>query len=168
MDYKLEIAKLRFESKINKTDTCWLWTAGVFTTSGYGSFRYDGKNWLAHRASWFFTYGKPADDFLLHSCDNKLCVNPAHLREGTQYENIQDMIAKGRRVLNYAENCGTAKLTYAQANEIRERYKMEKKTQSFYASEYGVNQAVISRIIQNKTYTTPPRLPTAQSPHSSE
>jgi len=167
MDYKVEIAKLRFNAKVNKTDACWLWTGGTFKTSGYGSFKYNDKNLLAHRASWLFTHGKPATDCLLHSCDNKLCVNPAHLREGTQYENIHDMIAKGRRVITYSEDSPRAKLTYSQANEIRERFQKEKNSHSFYAKEYGVKTRVIWCILNNKTYTTPPR-PLPQSPHLSE
>lgn len=157
MDYKLEISKLRFQSKVKKIDGgCWEWQSTLFQTSGYGAFRYNNKQTLAHRTGWLFEKGVAPNGILLHSCDNKICVNPAHLKEGTQYENIHDMIAKGRRVLTFAEDNGVSKLTYAQAQELRERYKTEGKPQSFYATEYGVNQSVISRIIQGKTYNTPP------------
>ena len=158
MDYKHEISKLRFQSKVNKLEGgCWEWKGTLFQNSGYGAFRLNGKQTLAHRSCWFFEKGVKPNGILLHSCDNKICVNPAHLREGTQYENIHDMINKGRRVLTYSEDNGVSKLTYAQAQEIRERYKKEKKPQLFFAKEYGVNQSVISRIITNRCYTTPPR-----------
>lgn len=157
MDYKLEISKLRFKSKVKKIDGgCWEWNGTLFS-HGYGAFRYNNKHTLAHRTGWLFEKGVAPNGFLLHSCDNKRCVNPAHLKEGTQYENIHDMIGKGRRVVNYSENNGLSKLTYKQAEEIRNRYKEEKVSQPVLANEYNVNQSVISRVITGKTYTTPPR-----------
>ena len=159
MDYKLEMAKLRYQSKVNKIEGgCWEWKGTLFLNSGYGAFRFRDKQTLAHRTGWFFDKGVMPNGILLHSCDNKICVNPEHLKEGTQYENIHDMIVKGRRVITYSEDNGTAKLTYAQAQEIRERYKSGGEPQSTLAKEYGVNQSVISRVIQNKCYTTPPRV----------
>jgi hypothetical protein len=157
MDTKIQIAKLRFESKINKSETgCYEWNGTLFKT-GYGIFAYNGANKLAHRMAWFFDKGELPNGVLLHSCDNRKCVNMSHLKEGTQYENIHDMIDKGRRVISYSENNGIAKLTYQQAVEIRNRYKTEQVSQSVLAKEYSVNQSVISRVIGGKIYTTPPK-----------
>jgi hypothetical protein len=157
MDTKLQIAKLRFESKINKNENdCHEWTGTLFKT-GYGIFAYQGCNKLAHRMSWFFEKGILPNGILLHSCDNRKCVNISHLKEGTQYENIHDMIAKGRRVMSYSENNGVARLTYDQAQEIRNRYKTGKVSQLILAVEYNVNQSVISRVIGNKIYNHPPK-----------
>lgn len=88
----------RFWAKVQKTDGCWLWTAG--TRSGYGTLRSGGKRGpmiQAHRLSWELANGPmPQGAHILHSCDNKLCVNPAHLRPGTQADNTQDAIERGR------------------------------------------------------------------------
>jgi hypothetical protein len=106
---------------------------------------------------WFYEKGIFPTGVIIHSCDNRKCVNIDHLRDGTQYENIHDMIDKGRRVINYSENNGNAKLTFQQAQEIRERFRTEKGlVQHIVAKEYGVNRSVISRIIHNKIYTISP------------
>ncbi len=155
MDIKQQIAKLRFESKITKIDNgCSEWT-GTFFKTGYGAFAYNGNNRLAHRMAWFFENGVMPTGIILHSCDNKKCVNILHLKDGTQYENIHDMIDKSRRVVAYSGNNGKASLTYDQAQELRNLYNTEKKPQSFYARLYNVNQSVISRIVCNKIYTIP-------------
>lgn len=158
MDTKTEIAKLRFYSKIKKCESgCWEWTGTLFSKTGYGAFSLEQKPRLAHRMMWFYEKGTFPSGVIIHSCDNRKCVNMEHLRDGTQYENIHDMIDKGRRVIAYAENNGVAKLTYQQAQEIRERFRTEKGlVQHIVAKEYGVNQSVISRIIHNKIYTTSP------------
>ena len=67
---------------------------------GYGVFKWVGKNWRAHRVSWVVS-GKliPEGFWVLHHCDNPVCVNPAHLRTGTPLNNTQDMIHRGRVVI---------------------------------------------------------------------
>jgi hypothetical protein len=70
----------RFWKKVNKTDTCWLWT-GCTGKMGYGHVRCNDVNFAAHRMSWLISGNciKDSSDILLHKCDNKRCVNPAHL-----------------------------------------------------------------------------------------
>lgn len=79
----------RFWEKVNKTDSCWVWTAGA--NSGYGCFYLTGgrKSTPAHR----WAYEKivdtiPEDLVLDHLCRNRLCVNPEHLEPVTHKENI--------------------------------------------------------------------------------
>ncbi len=91
----------RFWRRVNKAgpDDCWLWT-GCPTNAGYGLFQLGGKgtrNVLAHRFA-CEDAGTPIPEgyCVMHTCDVRLCCNPAHLRPGTQSENNRDMYTKGR------------------------------------------------------------------------
>lgn len=71
---------------------CWDWTGPLHST-GYGNVSApSGKSGYAHRMSFFLTHGRMPSPgmYILHSCDRPRCVNPAHLREGTQQENVDD------------------------------------------------------------------------------
>jgi hypothetical protein len=89
----------RFWSKVNKTPTCWVWTACV-DKMGYGRFYVAGKKRdHPHRISWAMKNGPiPKGMFVLHKCDNPPCVNPDHLILGTHLENMQDRDRKGRGI----------------------------------------------------------------------
>src|SRR5882672_4766312 len=72
----------RFWSKVNKNgpNGCWEWTACIHH-SGYGHFYWEGRVWSTHRLSYTWTKGEiPAGFEIHHECNNKLCVNPDHLR----------------------------------------------------------------------------------------
>ncbi len=75
---------------------CWSWNAGKFT-SGYGQVFMGRKNCRAHRVSYELSTGDiPAGSFVIHACDNRACVNPAHLRIATHMQNVEDRDTKGR------------------------------------------------------------------------
>jgi HNH endonuclease len=89
----------RMLSKINKTDSCWLWT-GKPNYWGYGRLAVDKKALYAHRLSYELWVGPIPEDkpFVCHHCDIPLCVNPSHLFAGTAEDNNQDCAKKGRHV----------------------------------------------------------------------
>ena len=78
----------RFWSKVNKTDTCWLWTAG--TWNGYGRYRHGARNVLAHKALYESVNGRVLDGHELdHLCGVRHCVRPDHLEAVTHAENVR-------------------------------------------------------------------------------
>ena len=92
-----------------------VWIASI-GSHGYGDFRQDGKHKLAHRAAWELVNGPIPDGIhVLHRCDNRLCVNPAHMFLGSNKDNMRDKVRKGRHVPGW---CPT-KLTTEQVDEIR-------------------------------------------------
>ena len=87
-------------------DECWEWK-GSLTGTGYGVIGLGGRDQgkiTAHRLSYMMFNGSidKRDSYhglvVMHKCDNKICVNPHHLKLGTQRENVKDMDSKGRRV----------------------------------------------------------------------
>jgi hypothetical protein len=94
-------ASERFDRRVKKggPNDCWFWS-GRPTNAGYGIFQIGGKGSRvvsAHRFSYeLHKEPIPKGLHIMHSCDNRLCVNPAHLSVGTAKENALDCIAKGR------------------------------------------------------------------------
>lgn len=81
--------KIRFEDKINKTDSCWIWTASK-TDQNYGVIWLNKKYVKAHRVSYMLYKGNLDDTLVIdHLCRNTLCVNPDHLEQVTQSENVR-------------------------------------------------------------------------------
>jgi len=154
---------VRFMSKVDKNGPtvthvkglgcCWLWTAAL-DKDGYGKLRVGDRKLLAHRASWAIHNGPiPEGMCVLHRCDVKLCVNPAHLFLGTQADNMRDMTIKGRGVQHPAppgEGHHFAKLTDAKVVEIRTLYAMGGVSQRALAKRFGVAYSSISDVLSRK------------------
>jgi hypothetical protein len=92
----------RFWSKVNvkRRDDCWLWTAAR-TPYGYGVFHpTKGESVGAHRFALSMALGRPLKPGMQARhlvCDNPPCVNPGHLAEGTNADNVADMVGKSRQ-----------------------------------------------------------------------
>jgi hypothetical protein len=93
----------RFWAKVDKSGECWTWKAG-HATAGYGMFTIDGKTIGAHRVSYYLTHGE-WPNVARHTCDNKGCVNPDHILDGTQFDNIQDAVERNLFAKQYKTHC---------------------------------------------------------------
>jgi hypothetical protein len=79
----------RFWSKavVGRDDECWPWKRSV--RKGYGAYWNDGKNVAAHRFALMTVQGAiPAGFVVDHTCRNRVCVNPSHLRAVTNRVNL--------------------------------------------------------------------------------
>lgn len=127
-----------FWSKVIKSESgCWLWSAAT-DDCGYGFVMYEGKVERAHRVAYRLTYGPPKNR-VLHRCDNPPCINPEHLFDGTQKDNVIDMARKDRH--------GKMKITLDEAVRIRRECSQGPRgTAARLAREYGVSASCISKI----------------------
>lgn len=135
----------RFWSKVEKTESCWLWTGG--TGLSYGVYVRDGKTWVAHRWSYTVHFGDIPDGLVIdHLCRTPRCVRPDHLEAVTLAENSRRAAAtrknqrecgRGHVLTGDAKRtrkdgvvyCGTcANLTQAKR---RERYRAVKKAKQW-------------------------------------
>lgn len=145
----------RFWSNVDKSGECWLWTARR-ASGRYGQFRLCGKFLTAHRVSYEIHHGSiPTGLFVLHSCDNPLCVNPSHLRAGTAQENAQDREARGRhphpRKQRVPKGPPPAKLTPEAVVEIRRCALLKESTNSI-ARRFKVSPKTVRNVLQGKLW----------------
>jgi hypothetical protein len=147
---------IRFRAKVRKTDACWLWTGSV-VAEGYGVLWKDGKNVRAHRISWELHYGPIPDGMkVCHKCDNPPCVNPSHLFLGTNRDNTQDSISKGRYKSNWPGYGGSdhpmAILTEDAVAHIRATYKKGVVSMKSFADRFGVSIGTIAAVVHGRTW----------------
>ncbi len=94
-----ELRIMRFWSRVDMRgpDECWEWQASL-TTSGYGRFKISSYVQVsANRLALVITHRAEPDGLhALHTCDNRMCCNPAHLYFGTHAQNMQDKSDRGR------------------------------------------------------------------------
>ena len=89
----------KFISKVRVVgiSKCWYWKASGTDNGGYGRGSLYKKQMSAHRISYQLFYGDLSNDLVVcHKCDHPSCVNPTHLFQGTQRDNMRDMLNKGR------------------------------------------------------------------------
>jgi len=157
-DLITESVKDRFWKYSGKSgpEQCWLWT-GTKNRAGYGVI---GIRWMpnqkvvsAHRLSYTIANGEIPDGLsILHSCDSPTCVNPAHLRIGTQADNMKDRAARGRGNAQKGEGHYKATLTTDDILAIR----ASDERQVDLAVRYKTSQTNISSIQLRKIWKSVP------------
>lgn len=151
---QIRTAHQRMLARCVRTPTGCLEYQGARTGSGgYAVIRIGQRVMRGSHIAWLATHGRIlAGKFVLHGCDNPPCVEigPEHLHLGTHQQNMDEMRARRRSAAG--ERCAAARLSDAQADEIRFRYLTEGTLQRELAADYGVDQPTISRIIARRTY----------------
>jgi len=140
----------RFEARITRlgADECWPFSGARTGNNGYLQIaRENGSRVYAHRLAWEFVNGPVPDGLrILHRCDNPVCVNPKHLWLGTQRENVEDSIHKGR-----FNAFGRQRLDAAKVREIR-RLGARGLRHKDIAARFGVKRHTISGILSGQTW----------------
>lgn len=139
----------RLWRRVDKSGDCWIWT-GAVSKSGYGVIQEAGlgsRNLTPHRLSYELHKGAiPAGYVVMHSCDNRLCVNPDHLSVGTPQENIWDMVRKGRNPVLVDKIVLTP--------EIVRRIRNNPKIRNIdFARELGVHPSTIRSVRIGRTWS---------------
>lgn len=102
--WQIEAAIKRFWSQVRRarsSERCWPWN-GEADRGGYWRTSFLGRFWNSHRLAWHLTHGHdleevlPTDVYVRHTCDVKLCCNPAHLVTGSAQDNSNDSVQRGR------------------------------------------------------------------------
>lgn len=140
-----------FWEKVQKTEGCWRWIGSTWD-NGYGRMMVGKRRRKAHRISFLIHNGfLPEDKVVCHTCDNPICVNPAHLFLGTQKDNNDDKVKKKRH--GWGERNGRAKLTEEIVTEIRSLHASGSlPTYEEIGALHGVSKKTINHIITNATW----------------
>jgi hypothetical protein len=135
------IERVRDQTVTSDDADCWIFS-GYTNANGYGQLRSSGACVFAHRVALIDAVGEPPEGkpHALHSCDNPPCVNPAHLRWGSDLDNVRDMRERNR--IARGETSGTSVLTESQVLAIR----ADTRSCSIIGRQYGVSPTQVSRI----------------------
>jgi Autographiviridae endonuclease len=141
----------RFWSKVEKTNTCWLWTGSK--TWGYGKIEVAGETVRAHRWAWENEHGPiPEGLLVLHSCDVPACVRPDHLFLGTHADNVADKMGKGRHGAPLGERNSFAKLTRGDVVALRTLKRLGMKAPSL-ASKFRICRSQVLNIVSRRSWS---------------
>ena len=149
-------AKMMFINfEIDEKTGCWNWKRGI-SGRGYGYahlYKTENKTFTigAHRLAYRLAKGKLITGLrIMHSCDNPRCVNPAHLSQGTNIDNMQDCCRKGR--IAKGENTGNSKFTADIVRAMRQLFAQGNITKHDVSRRFGVSVAQGSKIINRKAW----------------
>lgn len=141
----------RFWNKVDiqGPDECWPWNAGR-NGRGYGQFKLNGRARSAHRVAFELHHQRsPIGTAVCHTCDVKLCCNPAHLYDGSNAQNVADAVARGLHPRG--ERHGRSKLTEVQVTAMRRLFE-EGATLANLARQFSVSDVTAGRICRRQIW----------------
>lgn len=132
----------------SETDDCLIWPFAV-GAGGYGNLSNEGRHVNAHRLTLILSSGEaPNNRQAAHSCGNKLCCNPRHLRWATPAENNKDKIAHGTLMRGNA--VPSSKLTPDDVRRIRNRKNC---LLDELAEDFGISKQQVSKIMRREAWS---------------
>lgn len=133
--------------------TCWEWQGRV-NQDGYGTLNFKGTVSLAHRLAWIIHSEEeiPHGKQVLHTCDNRKCMNPNHLYIGDHLKNMRDMVERGRGGNQKGEKNGNCKLSEKDVVEIKSLLAKGKKRKEI-ASKYKIAAITVDRIKYKRAWS---------------
>lgn len=142
----------RFWSKVNKTADCWLWT-GKQNDHGYGIFTISSQQYRAHRVVWEVINGPiPGGKLVRHMCDQRMCVNPAHLVLGTAQDNAADAARRSRINRKRGSGTASAKLAEDQVAWARHEWRSGRMTKAALARRFSVSNTTMDQALRRVTW----------------
>lgn len=136
----------------SETDACLVWPAENCNRYGYPQIKWQGATRRANRVSCEMKHGPAPTDkhHAAHSCGNRACVNPRHLRWATGSENQMDRIKHGTDCRG--EKNVTSKVTASMVRDIRRFWATGDVSQLEISREFGITQSAVSSIVTGKNW----------------
>lgn len=126
---------------------CWKCTSHGLNSSGYVVITINKKRMYGHRYMFEKYKGPITKEVIRHTCDNSWCINPDHLIEGTNQENVNDRVLRNRSAIGI--NNGRSKLSEEDVLEILKDIVSSKMELS---RKYKIDEKVIRDIKNRKTW----------------
>lgn len=137
---------------VRANDECWNWCAHL-GRDGYGHVKVGKKVCKAHRVVFEHFQGSIPDGHCVrHKCDNRACVNPAHLESGTLADNNRDRDVRGRQVSLRGEEHGMARLSRDAVAVIRDFAHVVAEGKKHLADRFNVGVTTITDVMNRKTW----------------
>lgn len=160
----------------NDPEDCWEWMGEIIGSrdSSRGEFWMGGKKHSSSRAAWILAVGPIPDGlWVLHTCDNGRCCNPAHLYLGTAKDNVRDMMERGRARMGLhmrnnprcGEQSSRAILTEVVVQELRAA-RLTGKSYEQLGREFGISKATVCQVVTGTTWIETGGVVTPKKPRS--
>jgi len=143
-----ETVAARFWRRVKKTDGCWIWT-GPLDRDGYGTVWFRESRQRPHRVSYMLLVGEIPTGLLIdHTCHNRACVNPDHLRPVTNKQNLEN------RRSHAGASTGVLGVSY-EKDRRKFRARVRHNGELHYAGRFDTlkEAAEAARVLRNRLFT---------------